>query len=323
MGHGCASRSAARRNTGSSPTARATRPGESLVRARGAGTRVAAGFSQSPRLRRTSPISHFAVAAALEALGNDADRVRAGALRLGIIFCVMDGCVNYSRRFYDEALRDPATASPLVFPETVFNAPASHLAALLGTTAINYTLVGDPGTFLQGLAHGADWLLAERVEGCLVVGAEELDWLTAEAFHLFDRRLVLSEGAGAVYLQRESTEARPQLAAISAARLFTQQQSRAQAARLVRAEMPLGSAQELLCDGTQNLLRFDAPELAAWNDWGGDRLAVKKILGEGLPAAAAWQCVAALDALRQGCYRAATVSVVGCNQQAMAARFVS
>ena len=71
----------------------------------------------------------------------------------------MSGSVNYSRRFYDETLKDPATASPLVFPETVFNAPASHLAALLGTTAINYTLVGDPGTFLQGIALAADWLL--------------------------------------------------------------------------------------------------------------------------------------------------------------------
>ena len=132
-------------------------------------------FLSHARLRRTSPITHYAVAAALEALGSDAARVQTGAVRLGIIFCVMDGCVNYSRRFYDETLRDPATASPLVFPETVFNAPASHLAALLGTTAINYTLVGDPGTFLQGLSLAADWLLGERVDGCLVIGAEELD----------------------------------------------------------------------------------------------------------------------------------------------------
>ena len=279
-------------------------------------------FLSHARLRRTSSITHYAVAAALEALGSDAARVQAGAVRLGIIFCVMDGCVNYSRRFYDETLRDPATASPLVFPETVFNAPASHLAALLGTTAINYTLVGDPGTFLQGLSLAADWLLGERVDGCLVIGAEELDWLTADAFHLFGRRLILSDGAGAVYLRRESAEARVQLDAVSDAHLFTQQQSREQAARLVRAQMSPGGTNELLCDGTQNLSRFDAAELAAWSDWQGDRLAPKKILGEGLPAAAAWQCAVAIDALQQNRYPAATVSVVGCNQQAIAARFV-
>src|SRR5881296_3303774 len=159
------------------------------------------------RLRRTSPITQYAVAAALEALGEDAARVNSGALKLGIILCVMTGCVNYSRRFYDETLKDPATASPLVFPETVFNAPASHLAALLGTNAINYTLVGDPGTFLQGLALAADWLRRGEADGCLVLGAEEMDWLTADAFRLFTRSLVLSEGAGALYLRRESTGA--------------------------------------------------------------------------------------------------------------------
>jgi 3-oxoacyl-(acyl-carrier-protein) synthase len=77
-------------------------------------------FLTHARLRRTSPISHYVVAAALEALGDDTGRISAGSLRIGIVVCAMTGCVNYSRRFYDETLRDPATASPLVFPETVF-----------------------------------------------------------------------------------------------------------------------------------------------------------------------------------------------------------
>ena len=55
------------------------------------------------RLRRTSPITQYSVAAAYEALGADASRVTDGSLRLGVIVCVMSGCVNYSRRFYDEA----------------------------------------------------------------------------------------------------------------------------------------------------------------------------------------------------------------------------
>jgi len=89
-----------------------------------------------------------------------------------------------------------------VFPETVFNAPASHLAALIGTTAVDYTLVGDPGIFLHGLAIAGDWLLVGRVDGCLVVGAEEVDWLTSDAYGLFARKSILSEGAGAVYVRR-------------------------------------------------------------------------------------------------------------------------
>lgn len=99
-------------------------------------------FLRNPRLRRSSPIAQFAMAAALEALDVGPENIPPNNPRLGIIFCVMAGCVNYSRRFYDETLKDPATASPLVFPETVFNAPMSHIAALLGATAGHYTLVG-------------------------------------------------------------------------------------------------------------------------------------------------------------------------------------
>lgn len=281
-------------------------------------------FLASPRLRRTSPITQFAVAAAFEAVAADAANISAGTTRLGVVLCAMSGCVNYSRRFYDETLRDPATASPLVFPETVFNAPASHLAALLGTTAINYTLIGDPGTFLQGLALAADWLAHGLVDGCLVIGAEEIDWLTAEAFRVFSHRLVLSEGAGAVYLRREPPAENPvRLQAVTDSFLFSARQTRAQAAVLAHAQLPAAPAGALLCDGLQNIPRVDAAETAAWLDWPGARLSPKIILGESLTAAAAWQTVLALDALRQHRQPSAVVSVVGCNQQAIAAQFVT
>jgi 3-oxoacyl-(acyl-carrier-protein) synthase len=279
-------------------------------------------FAGHARLRRTSPIAHYAVAAALEALGSDAAKLADGRLRLGIVLCVMSGCVNYSRRFYDETLKDPATASPLVFPETVFNAPASHLAALLGTTAINYTLVGDPATVLQGIALAADWLLSDQVDGCLVIGAEEMDWLTAEAVTLFASQARMSDGAGALYLRREPGEIPAiELRTVTDPHLFSRNQSRAQAAQHARAQLSLDGSHQLLCDGLQGVPVLDKDEAAAWADWPGTRLSVKKILGEGLMAAAAWQCVAAVDALRHNSFSTAIVSIVGCNQQAIAAQF--
>ena len=90
----------------------------------------------------------------------------------------------------------------------------------------------------------------------------------------------------------------------------------------MRAELPAGKPEHLLCDGTQGLRNPDAPELEVWHDWPGSRLAPKRVLGEGLAAASAWLCVAALDALRQGPHPAALVSVVGCNQQAIGAHFM-
>ncbi len=280
-------------------------------------------FMAHARLRRTSPIAQYVVSAALEALGDDAGKVAQG-LRLGIVYCAMSGCVNYSRRFYDEVLKDPSTASPLVFPETVYNSPASHLAALLGTTAINYTIVGDPGTMLQGIALAADWLDSGRVEACLVVGAEEMDWLMADATRLFERQSIVSDGAGALYLKTAPDSAAGiRLNAVTSAQLFHQSRSRAEAVRSVRAELrEFHRDSELLSDGLQGITRIDRDEQCAWNDWGKPRLSVKTIFGESYMAAAAWQCIAAVDALRQRQFEAATVSVVGSNQQAIAAQFI-
>ena len=109
-------------------------------------------FFAHPRLRRANLIARYTVGAAAEAIGTDVTGVQSGSVRLGIVVCVMAGCVTYSRRFCEETINDPAIASPLLFPETVFNAPASHLAAYLGATGASYTLVGDEGTFVQGLA---------------------------------------------------------------------------------------------------------------------------------------------------------------------------
>ena len=71
----------------------------------------------------------------------------------------------------------------------------------------------------------------------------------------------------------------------------------------MREQLPPGSPGELLCDGIGDSPRADAPELAAWRDWAGARLSPKRILGEGLMAAAAWQCVAACDAVASGAIR--------------------
>jgi len=279
-------------------------------------------FLTHPRLRRTSPITHYVVAAALEATA----ALRANGdpkFRLGLIVCLQSGCVNYSCRFYEETLKDPATASPLLFPETVYAAPASHLAAVLGNISLANSLVGDPAAFLQGLSLGAQWLEENRVDACLVIGAEETNWILADALWHLERPAILTAGAGALCLCRETEwSAGVELAAITDAHTYSTRKSRMQAARTMRGQLGKGSPEELLCDGIGGNSRADAPELAAWRDWTGPRLSPKRILGEGLMAAAAWQCVAACDAVAGGRFAATNVSLVGSNQQAMGARFV-
>jgi 3-oxoacyl-(acyl-carrier-protein) synthase len=281
-------------------------------------------FLSHPRLRRTSPITHYAAAAAIEAVAGLRTNPATKNCRLGTVVCLQSGCVQYSCRFYDETLKNPATASPLIFPETVYAAPASHVAALLGNVALAYSLVGDPSAFLQGVALGVQWLEENRVDACLVIGAEETNWIMADALWHLDRRAIVTAGAGALCLCREATlSAGVELSAVTDAHTFSARQNRTQAAQAMRQQLGKSSPGELLCDGIGDSPRTDAAELAAWRDWAGPRVSPKKILGEGLMAAAAWQCVAACDAVAGGRFAAASVSLVGSSQQAMGARFTA
>ena len=270
-------------------------------------------FLAHARLRRTSSITQFALSAAVEALG---PRELGKAEKVGVIVCVFSGCVNYSRRFYDETLKDPGTASPLVFPETVFNAPASHISAYIGSTAINYTLVGDAGTFLVGLAMGAKWLIEGRVEECLVVGAEEIDWITSEAVRIFDRSKYLSEGAGAVLLRKKG---KVRLESVTDEFLYNAG-GKLRAVESMRQQLGAASENALLADSTSSDKGISREEAEVWRNWTGRRSSPKKVLGEGLMAAAAWQVVAATDLMEHENAHESCVSVAGFHQHAIGAR---
>lgn len=283
---------------------------------------VRPGFLAHPRLRRSSPVTHYAAAAALEAMAPLQAKWPAAG-RLGIIACLQTGCVQYSCRFYDETLKDPATASPLVFPETVYAAPTSHVAALLPNVVIAYSLVGDASAFLQGVALAAGWLGENRVDACLVLGAEETNWIIADAFRLLDRTAIIAAGAGALCLCTDAAlSLGVELAAITDVHTPLPTQNPAQAAQAMRCQLGAAAAGELLVDSRRNGPRADAAEQAAWSDWTGPRISPKAILGEGLMAAAAWQCVTACDAVATGDCAAANVSQAGAQQPAIGGRFV-
>jgi 3-oxoacyl-(acyl-carrier-protein) synthase len=236
--------------------------------------------------------------------------------------------VQYTCRFYDETIKNPATASPLVFPETVYAAPTSHVAALLENVVLAYSLVGDPSSFLQGVALGAQWLEENRVDACIVFGAEETNWIIADAALHLDRSIEIAAGAGALCLCRDEAfpvplelKARVELKFITDAHTFTAQTGRPAAARAMRMQLETQAPAELLVDSTGYTPRTDAAELAAWSDWTGARVSPRCIFGDGMMAAAAWQCVAACDAVAAA-RPAANVSIVGFNQQAIGARFI-
>jgi hypothetical protein len=267
------------------------------------------------RLRRTSPISKFAAAATVEALGETRlAEITAGQRRVGVIFTLTNGCVNYSNRFFTEALADPTLASPILFPETVFNAPSSHLSALIGSAAPNDTLIGDSTGFFSGIDLAVEWIERGDVDGCLVVAAEEADWLSAEGLRHYSRAYLPAEGAAAVFLEPAEGPVRllrlPDPVSLAA-------HSRLQAARIIRDQLaPTDDGQTLLIDGRIGIARFDRPETVAWEDWSGPRWSPRRILGEGMGVSAALQTVAAVAALADGQFQQVAVTAVGGNQHA-------
>lgn len=279
-------------------------------------------FLSHPRMRRASPISHFAVAAAMEALGHEANATPGGRGRLGLICCAMVGCAAYSRRFFEEVLRDPATASPMLFPETVFNAPISHLAALLGSEAESCTLLGDDGVYLHALALAGAWLVGGKVDACLVVASDETDWLASEGVAVFSSQAQRADGAGALYLKL-SPPAGPGICLVSVtdAWPFTRACPPSIQAARMRSQLPEGGPNEWLITSIGGFRRNDRAEITAWAGWPGRRLDAQAVLGHGQPTLAAWQCAAAHEAIRRGACPATMVSVVGTNQQAIGARF--
>jgi 3-oxoacyl-(acyl-carrier-protein) synthase len=172
-----------------------------------------------PRLRRASVISRFAAAAGLEALQAAGVKVDShNAQRIALVFAISNGGVIYTKRFYRDVVETGAqSASPLLFPETVFNAPASHLAAILGISGTTYTVVGDGAVGLLAIKMAEDVMTDESLDYCLVVGTEEVDWLLCDAYRRWrllrlappiepfrkqKRGMILSEGAGAIVLAR-------------------------------------------------------------------------------------------------------------------------
>ena len=264
-----------------------------------------------PRLRRASAISRFAAAAGIDALGQARSTIgEIDAERMALVFAVSNGGVIYTKRFYHNIVETGAqSASPLLFPETVFNAPASHLAAIFGITGTSYTLVGDGAVGVLAVKMASDLLENEAFDFCLVVGAEEADWLLCDAYHkwrllkneppieLFrdpPRGMVLSEGAGAVLLARQGRE---QIDAIDLGGNFSQRSE----AKKIAGRVLHGLADENACivasaNGTfvdlaeREAIEHELPGALVYSP--------KAAFGESVGASAIWQVIVAAQSLR-------------------------
>jgi 3-oxoacyl-(acyl-carrier-protein) synthase len=265
-----------------------------------------------PRLRRASLISRFAAAAGLDALRAAGVKLDPqNAERTALIFAIANGGVIYTKRFYRDVVDTGAqSASPLLFPETVFNAPASHLAAILGVTGATYTLVGDGTVGLAAIKMAEDLMANEPLDHCLVVGTEEVDWLSCDAYRRWrllrlappiepfneqQRGMILSEGAGAIVLARDGPFT---IECAHPGGYFTK---RAEAEEILKrilrdlsrseVDLVIASANGTFVDEAEcRALKAVIPNVLVYTG--------KPALGESVGAAGLWQIILAAQALR-------------------------
>ncbi len=294
--------------------------------------------ARQPRLRRSSAISRFAVVAGLAALrdaGLELDA--ASAARTALVFAISNGGVIYTKRFFHEIVQSGAqAASPLLFPETVFNAPASHLAAILGITGASYTLVGDGAVGLLALKMADDLMANPELDRVLVVGAEEVDWLLCDAYRQWrllraappvepfvrpPRGTVLSEGAGAILLARTGTVA---FARIHPGGNFARQCELVRQLDKIGADLAANGPADLFVASANGTFIDAAEQTVAQKYFPAVTIQTpKSSLGESVAAGGIWQVICAAEALRRqkpsltngAELKRAVVTTCGLNQQ--------
>ncbi len=197
-------------------------------------------WALEPRLRRASAVALYLVEAATQAL---AGWKRPPGPRLGLVGAFFCGCPAYSRRFFEQTIRQgQAAASPALFPETVYNSPLSHAASILGIDGAVYAVVGDDTAWAEALRVAATWLALDEVDAVVVVAGEEIDIITVEAYAAARwlraaKPFRPAEGAAAVLVRRpEEGDTCHRIEAIHPGRSYRNPDEAREAARMCLAE---------------------------------------------------------------------------------------
>jgi hypothetical protein len=166
-------------------------------------------WEKEPRLRRASPITYYMIEAVHQALETAPQISRA---RTGIIATFFLGCLVYSVRFYRQITEEGRRfGSPVLFPETVFNSPLSHVVATLGLGGPVYSQIGDKSCWVTGLRTAECWLRNGDADHVIVLGAEEFEPHALDALRaggLLREKISTAEGAVALLLGQSRGRAR-------------------------------------------------------------------------------------------------------------------
>jgi 3-oxoacyl-(acyl-carrier-protein) synthase len=181
-------------------------------------------FIPASKIRRLDRASQFAIAASKLALSDAEFSVtRENSPRVGVAlgsgFCGLSSSEEFHR---GQVLKGFLDLNPMLFPNTVPNAPSSYVSIELGIQGVNSTLVQSFCTAEAAVIFACDQLRKRKADLVLTGGVDELSeflfrgfselqLLAADSGHgekscPYDKMrngLVLGEGAGLLVLERE------------------------------------------------------------------------------------------------------------------------
>ncbi len=181
-------------------------------------------FIPASKIRRLDRASQFAIAASKLALADAKFTVtRENSSRIGVVlgsgFCGLSSSDEFHR---GQVLKGFLDLNPMLFPNTVPNAPSSYVSIELGIEGVNSTLVQSFCTAEAAIFFACDQLRNGRADLILTGGVDELSEFLFRGFselHLlatdrgheerscpYDRMrngLILGEGAGLLVIEGE------------------------------------------------------------------------------------------------------------------------
>lgn len=250
-------------------------------------------WSKEPRLRRASSLSYFLMEAAHQALAPFPQIDRS---RVGVVSAFFLGCVDYSIKFYRQITKEGRRfGSPILFPETVFNTPVSHVVATLGLGGPVYSQIGDKSCWVSALRTAECWLRNGSADHVLVLAAEEFDPHVLSGLHasrLLKKDLPVADGAGAVLLSAKEVGTGVKLASVHDGYCFSNNSQATQAASACLSEIPASVSVLSTGSGWNSKLERSVGSRRNW-------LVDKKLHGEAFTASAAWETIRGIQLLQE------------------------
>jgi 3-oxoacyl-(acyl-carrier-protein) synthase len=155
------------------------------------------------KFRRAADVSKYAMAAIKLAI-TDAGLESVKGEDSAIVTAVTHGALNYTQEYHESLLTgDVEDISPILFSDSVLNAPAGNASICFGIQGAVHTIVGGTGASVKAAILAGRLMGEGRVKRAIVVSAEELNELS---FYCRSKlgEPVLSEGAGAILIEGEN-----------------------------------------------------------------------------------------------------------------------